>query len=122
MNQNCCTFYPFMRAVRGNWRNALFISCGCQTCRPLCKGFLMAVDADGRPLLMPVETLRQLTGESIDFTDCQGVLEKQAFEAAYSQYIEWHTVSENDCSLLQLYQDGGPLDCRQLALKDVIPP
>lgn len=100
------TLYSFMRAVRGNWHNALFISCNCQTCPHgeglRCDGFLMAADADGRPLLMPVETLRRLTGESVEAAECWGSLDRRAFEAAFSQYIEWHTVSDEDCPLMQL--------------------
>lgn len=106
MSQTNYTLYSFMRAVRGNWHNALFINCNCQSCSHRghlpCKGFLMAADADGRPLLMPVETLRRLTGESVEASECRGILDKQAFESAFSQYIEWHTISDEDCSLRQL--------------------
>ena len=43
-----CKFYSFLRAVRGNWRNAIFVSCGCDACmygreKP-CSGFLLTVD------------------------------------------------------------------------------
>ena len=102
MNQTNYTLYSFMRAVRGNWHNALFIRCSCHSCPHTCKGFLMAADADGRPLLIPVETLRRLTGESVEASECRGCLDRQAFEAAFSQYIEWHTVSDEDCPLWQL--------------------
>lgn len=63
----------------------------------------MAGDADGRPVLIPVNTFRTLTGESVEAAGCRGSLCKQAFEAAFSQYIEWHTISDADCSLQQLY-------------------
>ena len=46
-----CKFYSFLRAVRGNWRNAIFVSCGCDACmygreKP-CSGFLLAGHASG---------------------------------------------------------------------------
>lgn len=63
----------------------------------------MAANADGQPVLMSVKTFRTLTGESVETTECRGSLCKQAFEAAFSQYIEWHTISDEDCSLQQLY-------------------
>ena len=32
MNQKPCQFYSFLQAVRGNWRNALFIRCSGSLC------------------------------------------------------------------------------------------
>lgn len=105
MNQHC-VFYSFLRAVQGNWRNALFIQCSCAVCpcavSQACQGFLFAVDAEGKPLLVPATEIRRLTGESIEPAECRGVLERQAFESAYWQYIEWHTDSGRECPLLQL--------------------
>ena len=49
MNQKPCQFYSFLQAVRGNWRNALFIRCSGSLCPMIrqasCEGFLMAADA-----------------------------------------------------------------------------
>ena len=68
MNQNHCKFYSFMRATRGNWRNTLYVMCGSNSCpcgkNPPCDGFLMAAAADGSLIVMPVEIVRQFTGES----------------------------------------------------------
>lgn len=107
MNQHPCSFYPFLRAVQGNWRNALFIQCGCAACprevSQSCQGYLLAADAEGKPLLASVSEIGRLTGESVEAAECCGVLERQAFEAAYCQYIEWHTESSRECALMQLY-------------------
>lgn len=126
MNQLYSKLYSFMRAVQGNWHNALFISCNCNYCPhgdvSHCSGFLMSADADGQPLLMPVSTFRQLTGESIEDTSCRGILGKPIFETVYSQYIEWHTVSDQDCPLWVLSQNNGTPDCHEKNLENVNPP
>lgn len=99
-------FYSFLKAVRGNWHNALFVTCSCADCPyghvKNCGGFLMAVDADGAPLLIPAKQLRRLTGEEILNEECRGQLAQADFEAAYSLYLEWHTESLTDCLLWQL--------------------
>lgn len=111
MNQHLCSFYPFLRALEGNWRNALFIQCSSSACpcevSQSCQGFLLAADAEGRPLLMPASELCRLTGESVESAECRGILERQAFESAYRQYIEWHTESARECALLQLCRSSG---------------
>lgn len=108
MNQNNCILYPFLQAVRGNWRNSIFLQCGTDVCpygQPLpCEGFLFTADVDGTPLLMPIRYFRMLTGETVSKGECQDVLKRQAFEAIYSRYIEWHTISSKDCPLRQLCQ------------------
>ena len=30
--KSSCKIYSFLRAVRGNWRNAIFVSCDCGDC------------------------------------------------------------------------------------------
>ena len=60
-----CKFYSFLRAVRGNWRNAIFVSCGCDACmygrKKPCSGFLLTVDECGQVMLLPAETVHELT-------------------------------------------------------------
>ncbi len=106
MDQKKCNVYSFLKAVRGCWHNALFIKCGHAVCphdqSPPCEGFLMAVDADGSPILMPAKLLQKLTGEPIEPEGCRAVIGKQTFESVYGLYIEWHTVSSTDCPLLEL--------------------
>lgn len=102
-SQQNTELYPFMKAVRGNWHNALYLSCRQNTCtqHPDCGDFLMTVDAEGHPILMPVDAMRSLSGEDIEPGDCLGTMEKRKFETLYSLYIEWHTVSQTDCPLRQ---------------------
>lgn len=107
-NQNHNELYPFMKAVQGNWHNALYLSCRQSTCtqHESCQDFLMSADADGHPILIPVDVIRSLSGEDIAPEECLGTMEKRKFETLYSLYIEWHTVSQTGCPLLQLYQEG----------------
>lgn len=105
-NQNDSKLYPFMKAVRGNWHNAMYLSCRQNACTqyPDCGDFLMAVDAEGHPILMPVALMQSLSGEDIEPGDCLGTMEKRKYETLYSLYIEWHTVSQADCPLRQLLE------------------
>ena len=106
-----CNFYSFLRAVRGNWRNAIFINCGCEICaygkKPICTGFLMTVDEQGQLLLLLAETVQQLTGENVEPTECCSVLSRRAFDAAFSKYIEWHAADPTSCTLRQLCLNAG---------------
>lgn len=96
--------YSFLHAARGNWRNALYI--GCRDCPynrdPRCTGFLLAMDTGGRPILIPVELLRQASGETIDIDECLASLDRRGFEALYGRLIEWTVSSPGACPLLEL--------------------
>ena len=79
MNQKPCQFYSFLQAVRGNWRNALFICCSGSLCPMIrqasCEGFLMATDAGCQPIFLSVQTVRKLSGEAVDPEECSAILE-----------------------------------------------
>lgn len=96
--------YSFLHAARGNWRNALYI--GCRDCpygqQPLCPGSLMAMDSEGRPVLMPTELLQQASGETIDVDECVASLDCGGFAALYGRLIEWTVSSPKSCPLLEL--------------------
>lgn len=111
MKEKQTELYQFLKAVRGNWHNAIYISCKhCPgTKASQCRDFLMSADAEGHPILIPVNVLHLLTGEEITPEDCRGMMEKQVFETLYSLYIEWHTVSQNECPLLQLSQTASDI-------------
>ena len=104
-----CKFYSFLRAVRGNWRNASFVSCGCDACmygrETPCSGFLLTVDECGQVMLLPAETVHELTGEEVEPTECSDVLSHRSFDAAFSKYIEWHAPNSSACTLRQLCLD-----------------
>lgn len=96
--------YSFLRAVQGNWRNAIFIRC--QSCpqKLLCSGYLLAADADGKALLFSADTFHELTGEIVDPSECSAVLDRSVFESAYAQFLEWHTTDNAVCPFSQLLQ------------------
>ena len=87
MDSKKCKIYPFLKAVRGNWHNAMFIKCEYTVCphgqSSPCEGLLMTADADGSPILIPAKIMKHLSGESIEPEECKTVLGKQTFEAVY---------------------------------------
>ena len=48
-------FYYFLSACQGNWRSSVHISADGS-------GYLLSADRAGRPIVMAVEQLQQLTG------------------------------------------------------------
>lgn len=96
--------YSFLHAAYGSWHNAFFI--GCRDCPygrdPRCAGFLLAADAEGRPILMPVELLRQSSGEVVEVDECVTALDRRDFEMLYGRLIEWTVSSPGACPLLEL--------------------
>ena len=103
LTQHNCAIYPFLKATKGNWRNAIFISCECTVCpygrsQP-CEGFLMTINSDGSPFILSVEQYRNITAESLDPSECVGQLSRQAFETIYMLYLQWHQESMLDCPL-----------------------
>lgn len=109
MNQKPCQFYSFLQAVRGNWRNALFIRCSGTLChiaqQPPCEGFLMTTDADGKPIFLSAQAAGQLSGEAVEPGECAAILECRSFRTAYAKFLEWHTASDQECPFSQLCPD-----------------
>lgn len=91
------TFYRFLSACQGNWRNSVYIS----TDGP---GYLLSTDRDGQPIVMPVEQFQQFTGEIIDPGECCGRLTADTFKALYAQYLLWHLPSADTDPFLALTQ------------------
>lgn len=88
MNPLARPLYRFLSACGGNWRNTIFVSNPESESNP---GFLMAVDRDGCPVIMELESFYQMTGEQIDPAECYGQLTRDAFENIFAQYLLWHT-------------------------------
>lgn len=111
MNQNISTLYPFLKAARGNWHNALFVKCTHNTCPyghpAVCSGFLFVADADGTPLLVDIEAVQRMAQEAIEPESCHGILTQRSFASAYASYLEWHTEDGSQCPLRLLCQTYG---------------
>jgi len=96
--------YSFLKACGGNWRNAIFLDCrqcvfGRSDC---CPGFLLAIDADGKAVIIAVETLQKSMSETIDKVDCAAIVDIHAFERACSSWLIWQTDDSTCCPFLQL--------------------
>lgn len=101
MKNVTCLIYAFLHAVRGNWRNAVFVKCG--DCpygeKTPCGGFLLAADADGRPLLLHTGVIRVMSGITPEESECSAALNREQIKTLYASWLEWNTVSANECKL-----------------------
>ncbi|SHO54172.1 hypothetical protein [Anaerocolumna xylanovorans] len=99
------SLYFFLQAVKGDWRNAIFIECGtCPYGYSLCGGYLLAMDSEGRPLLVSADEFRKQTNEDIQKEECRSIWKRSDFETLYSLWLIWQTDSVRECSVLQLIQ------------------
>lgn len=101
-----CPLYVFLKATKGNWRNAIFIPCSSPAC-PYAKpsgreGFFLSADDLGQPLLVSVEEYRKCSGEPICTDECCSAIPCQAFLSMYSAYLTWHLPASDSCPLDQL--------------------
>ena len=98
-----CKLYTFLKAIRGNWRNAIYVSCDCTACPygycPTCKGFLLTTNEDGYPLIISERDFFSLTNESIDPAECWGTISRDAFISMYTLFLQWHTDQSGSCPL-----------------------
>ena len=101
--QKNCKVYAFLKAIRGNWRNAIYVSCEKETCpyghNPACTGFLLTTNEYGQPMVISETDFLRITGEPIDASECHGTLTREAFESMYAQYVYWNIDSSRDCPL-----------------------
>ncbi len=111
VDQGQAPFYQFLKAARGNWRNAIYLYCSRCACPQDCGGFLMAADADGAPVLISAKAFEAMSGETVTPEECSSILHRQAFESAYALVILWRTVSSSDCPLAAFTTAGTP-KCR----------
>ena len=109
MNNQILQLYAFLQASRGNWRNAIWIECKfCLYKNQQCDEYLLAADRNGAPLVLSVEQVRRLTGDTPVKDECIAVLSEQAFEELYSSWLLWHIDWLKDCRLRQLAQGKEP--------------
>ena len=97
-----------MKAVQGNWRNAVYLYCGCTPCpyrnRQSCEGFLLAFDSDAAPILLSIELFQRCTGETVDPTACSSSWRLEFFAATFRLYLLWNTTGGNQCPAWELSQ------------------
>ena len=101
MDQINRNLYELLFSCKGNWRNAIYISCGpcLHPCRVNSSGCLMTINEDGPPRLVSIRKFENETGERIDPTDCIGTLSKAAFSSLFSRYLIWEMSSPEQCPM-----------------------
>lgn len=87
--------YRFLRLTAGNYRNAIYVDCGC--------GFLMVADQDAKPVLFSVRKFCELTGEYPQKDEMCGVMSRQAFENMYRGWLLWNT-DGTECPVRSMYE------------------
>ena len=87
--------YRFLKLVAGNYRNAIYVECGC--------GFLMIANQDAKPVLFPVRKFYELTGEYPQKDEMCGAMSRQAFENMYRGWLLWNT-DGTECPVHSMYE------------------
>ena len=98
-------FYRFLQATCCNWRNSFFIDC--QQC-DRCSGFLLSVNHNAVPTIIPVAVFEDLSGETVDKYDCVGIMTLEGFQRFYTSWLVWNVEDPKRCSLSQMWES-----CRQ---------
>lgn len=99
MSTSTKLLYLFLVACSGNWRNSLYVFYQENKDIP---GYLLAVDWDGRPIVMSVDQFHQLTGIWADSAECCGYLTEEGFSSLFRQYLTRHIASDGTNPLLLL--------------------
>lgn len=94
-------FYRFLQATCCNWRNSFFIDC--QRCDG-CSGFLLSVNHNAVPSIIPVAVFEELSGETVDKYDCVGIMTLDGFQRFYTSWLVWNVEDPKRCSLSQLWE------------------
>ena len=96
--------FAFLKATRGNWRNAVFIECGKCTLGldELCAGFLLAFGSDAKPIVVRVEQIVRALGEVPDIDECVALIDRADFERLFAAWLIWAVDSPHDCALLKV--------------------
>ena len=92
-------FYRFLQATCCNWRNSFFIDC--QRCDG-CSGFLLSVNHNAVPAIIPVAVFEELSGETVDKYDCVGIMMLKGFQRFYTSWLVWNVEDPKRCSLPRL--------------------
>ena len=95
-------FSRFLQATCCNWRNSFFIDC--QHC-PGCSGFLLSVNHNAVPTIIPVAVFEELSGETVDKYDCIGVMTLEGFQHFYTSWLVWNVETPKRCSLSQMWEN-----------------
>jgi len=104
MSAKACPIAAFLKATHGNWRNSIYIECGgCQYGRQeLCAGFLLAFDAEAKPIIIRAEQAFNTLGEMPQIDECAALLSRIGFEHLFVSWLVWIESSPHECVLCKL--------------------
>ncbi len=95
--------YSFLKATQGNWRNSVFVSCGCKTCpytqEAGCEGYLLSAGSSGAPIILSAEEFQRYSGESVEPEECAAKMSRTAFEDVFYLFIKWNSPYIQQCPL-----------------------
>jgi len=106
MSNTSCNICDFLIATKGNWRNSIYINCGnnCKHTQEVqCGGFLLAINAEGSPILVSASDLSEIIGMTVDKAECTVTIDRKSFESVFSSWIDWQADSTNDCTVIQAF-------------------
>lgn len=93
----------FLAAAEGNYRNAMYVSCHCNSKEEAgCRDFLFVPGHDCKPILFPRRDAEIFLGITIDPTDFAGQITNHDFLHLYSKWISLTLSSSSKCPILQL--------------------
>ena len=95
--------YSFLTACSGNWRNTIHVNGKCKES----SGHLLALDRDGKPVLMAMDQFHKHSGEQVDPTECLGRLSEPAFKDLFAQFLLWQAASPQEQALESLCNGKG---------------
>ncbi len=95
--------YHFLTLTQGSWRNAAYISCAdCPYGQKQHPGYLLKTDADGSPVIYPVDLFEQKTGDRIDPKECMAILSVATVENLFHQWLLWNVSDPSVCWIPQI--------------------
>ena len=100
----CVNIDKFVKNVRGNWRNSVYISC--RTCKydkqKCCEDILLSFDQDGVAAFIAVTDVNSIYSTIIDKTECLSEWSNRKFLCVFENVIKTQTCPELGCPILQL--------------------
>lgn len=98
--------YHFLKCVKGNWRNAIYIECyNCPYSSLMCSGYLLTADAELKPVLYPIKKLCEMTDDVISKEECIGIVDRNVFDSLYYSWLLWNTQTTKECCIRKMYDE-----------------
>lgn len=113
MKTSSYSIFDFLEHCGGNWRNTVYVPCGCcfHPCRAKCRGCLLTADMDGRPMAISVTRFEAITGQRVDLSECVGTLSRYAFDELFRHYRIWGCDDLGTCLLCHLDSNISAAPC-----------